>query len=505
MPCPCLSPAAAESACASLPRRFPWRQWLGGAVLALAAAAAAAAPVEYDLCVRGIALEFTQTLRVRLTVDGADVSRFAASLGAKLANERVWKGAAEQVFGAPYDPVACSAALGDVQAITITLTEDEAQQLAATLTRAGSSTGKLPDAVVAAAALAAGSVTPREAASGDTARAPYVTLRVFYATDRNDTGRAVPAAARYGGERGDKLAVGAVNVTIPASHEAGKIESPSILKLEFHDDPNRFMTVASLEVMDNETWRKELRTKATELGNQGVLLFIHGYNVSFEDAALRTGQLVNDLGFGGAAVFFSWPSRAEFIKYPIDEQSAEWAIPDMKLVLAQIAGLAPNTPVYVIAHSMGNRVLARGMKELLDEDLSKRRVFRQVVLAAPDIDADVFKREIAPSILGKVANVTLYASSNDKALEASRVLHGGVRRLGETGPGLTLLPGLDTVDASNVSTGFLGHSYYGDNTSVMSDLFYLIRKSMKPQEREKYAIERVNDALGELYWRFKGH
>jgi len=504
MSCSRLCPTAAEFSGAPTPRLGQhWRRWIGGAVLALSTGAAAAAPVEYDLCVRGIALEFTQTLRVHLSVDGADVSRFAASLGAKLANERVWKGAAEQVFGAPYDPVACSAALGDVQTIAVSLTDEEAQQLAATLTRAGSSTGKLPDAVIAAATLPAGAITPREAGYADAEKAPYVTLRVFYATDRNNTGKRKPAE-RYGGERGDKLEVGTVNVTIPASHEAGKIESPSILKLEFHNDPNKFITLASLEVLDTDKWRNAVRTKATELGNQGVLLFIHGYNVSFEDAALRTGQLVNDLGFGGAAVFFSWPSRAEFTKYPIDEQSAEWAIPDMKQLLAQIATLAPNTPVYVIAHSMGNRVLARGMKELLDEDLSKRRVFRQVVLAAPDIDADVFRREIAPSILGKVGNVTLYASSNDKALEASRVLHGGVRRLGETGPGLTLLPGLDTVDASNVSTGFLGHSYYGDNTSVMSDLFYVIRKSMKPQEREKYAIERVNDALGELYWRFKG-
>jgi esterase/lipase superfamily enzyme len=152
---------------------------------------------------------------------------------------------------------------------------------------------------------------------------------------------------------------------------------------------------------------------------------------------------------------------------------------------------------------MGNRVLTRGLKALLDEDLSKRRAFKQIVLAAPDIDADVFRRDIAPSILGKGPRVTLYASSNDKALAASRNIHGGYRRLGESGNELVVMADLDTVDASSVSTEFLGHSYFGDSSTVMSDLVYVIQKSLSPQERSRFALEPVRAAIGN-YWRFKG-
>jgi esterase/lipase superfamily enzyme len=155
--------------------------------------------------------------------------------------------------------------------------------------------------------------------------------------------------------------------------------------------------------------------------------------------------------------------------------------------------------VYLIAHSMGNRVLTGAFKDLLTEDLTRRRAFREIVLTAPDIDADVFKKQLAPAILGRGPRVTLYASSQDVALAGSRKVHG-YRRLGETGSELTVLPDMDTVDASNVKTDFLAHSYFGDSRTVMADLFYLIRKRLKPDER--FALEPVHSTGGD-YWRFK--
>jgi esterase/lipase superfamily enzyme len=185
----------------------------------------------------------------------------------------------------------------------------------------------------------------------------------------------------------------------------------------------------------------------------------------------------------------------------VDEEMAEWSMSDMKAVLAELSSLGPSVPIFVIAHSMGNRVLMRAYNDLLNDDLKKRRAFKEIILTAPDIDADVFKKQIAPTLLGgSVPHVTLYASSNDRALVASRKLHGGYVRLGESGSEITVLTGMDTVDASHVKTDFLGHSYYGDSNTVMSDLFYLIRERLKPDER--FALEQVRSPLGN-YWQFK--
>jgi esterase/lipase superfamily enzyme len=253
--------------------------------------------------------------------------------------------------------------------------------------------------------------------------------------------------------------------------------------------------------LSEDSWRQELRSRATAFNKPGVLLFIHGYNVSFEQAALRTGQLAYDLGFEGAATFFSWPSQGQTLQYNADQTAAEWSIPHMQKVLADIGALAPGAPVYVVAHSMGNRVLMRGFEKLVSEEPAKRRAYREIVLTAPDIDADIFRKQIAPKILGVGPRVTLYASSNDQALAWARKFNAGYVRLGEAGHDIAVIRPMDTIDASVVKTDFLSHSYFGDSSTVMSDLFYLLRKGLTPIER--YGLEPMQTSTGVEYWRFK--
>ena len=65
--------------------------------------------------------------------------------------------------------------------------------------------------------------------------------------------------------------------------------------------------------------------------------------------------------------------------------------------------------------------------------------------------------------------MTLYASSHDEALKASKKLHE-FPRAGEAGKSLLVVKGIDTIDVSTVDSSLLGHSYFGDNTSVISDI-----------------------------------
>ena len=466
----------------------------------------------FDLCVRGTSLEETRTARLHLSVAGADVTAAAPQLGAHLANRRFWDGHAEEVYGAPYDPEACGEAIAATLELSVAVTEAELPGLIAELAHEpGATPMPLLERVLATATPRATThskdlrdTTPDvgESVLDASGKLRYHIVRVYYATNRKNTGDPSPDE-HFGGDRG-ALGYGVVNVALPKAHAVGQLEAPSILRLEFTADPDKHVMLQSLKAMDPGAWRAEVAKHAVELGNPGILVFVHGYNSSFSDAARRAAQLAFDLKFAGSTVLFSWPSRAATLEYTVDEQSAEWSVPDMKDVLASLATLAPNTPIYVIAHSMGNRVFTRGFKALLAEDPAKQTPFKQLVLAAPDIDADVFKREIAPSILGKGPRVTLYASSNDKALAASRGVHGGYLRLGESGKDIVVLAGLDTVDASGVSTEFLGHSYFGDSDTVMSDLKYVIRKSLPPEQRERFALERVRNAAIGLYWRFKG-
>src|SRR5262249_8423076 len=124
---------------------------------------------------------------------------------------------------------------------------------------------------------------------------------------------------------------------------------------------------------------------------------------------------------------------------------------------------------------------------------------QEVILTAPDIDADVFKRDIAPSLTATGRPVTLYASSEDLALVASKKVHG-YPRAGDSGRELVVVPGVEKVDATYADTSLLGHSSFAESRSVLSDMFYLIRNGERADMR--FGLRRV-DAQAGRYWEFK--
>ncbi len=324
----------------------------------------------------------------------------------------------------------------------------------------------------------------------------YAVVKVYYATDRKPTGAAEPAEV-YGGDRGD-LRFGVTTVSIPLEHRVGALETPSIWRLEWCNDPERFVVLLSVEETDESQFFKDVAARVQASAGKSAFVFVHGYNVTFTDAARRTAQMAYDLGFDGAPVFYSWPSQASYASYKVDETNAEWSRLDFKNFLKDFVARSDAEHIYLIAHSMGTRVLTGALKELVLEDPSIREKFDEIVLAAPDIDADTFKRDIAPNILAGEGGTTLYASSGDYALMASKTF-AGYRRAGDTTGGITIAPGVDTIDASAIRTDFVGHSYYADSGSVLGDLRDLILHRKRPDKRSRLSPVKAKSGR---YWTF---
>ncbi len=323
----------------------------------------------------------------------------------------------------------------------------------------------------------------------------YAVVRVLYGTDRDDTGADHPRD-KYGVARGDGISWGQCEVSIPRDHRMGELEEPSIWRLEFREDPEKHVVLLDGVRYDRDEFVAALAGATESSRNRSVLVFVHGYNVTFEDAARRTAQLKYDLGFGGAATFFSWPSNGSKAAYAADEADIQWSTPHIREFLETVATADGVGEVFVVAHSMGNRGVTRALIDLEPEARSR---IREVVLTAPDIDADVFVRDLLPRLGAEGSRLTLYASSNDLALQASKRLHQG-RRAGEAGPELIVAEGLDTIDASSVETSFLGHSYFAEERSLLSDLYYLLTTGSAPDERA--GLER-EELAGQPYWRFR--
>ena len=359
----------------------------------------------------------------------------------------------------------------------------------------------------------AGPLNPLNPASRD-----YRLVRVFYATDRNLVRGRNPLEI-YKGGRGD-VTYGACLASIPHPHEnkTGKPESPAFLKVDlppaflkvqyqyqFRADPATHVVLMDVRQMTESNYFDALRFRIHESASKSAFLFVHGYNVTFEDAARRTAEISYELSFDGAPVFFSWPSQGTLVGYPTDEANVEWSEIDLEQFLEDFAAGSDAQNIYLIGHSMGNRALTLAFAALLRLKPDVRARFKQLILTAPDIDADVFRREIAPLILStnNCPLVTLYASSTDQALKLSKQFHS-CQRLGDTDPSPIVLPNMDTIDVSAVDSSFtyLGHSYAFIEPSVLSDIFNLIRNSAPLSQKPRFKLTQVG-VPPDQYWQYR--
>lgn len=356
------------------------------------------------------------------------------------------------------------------------------------------------DVTLPAPAAGGGHLSPSDHRAG-----AWGVVRVFYATDRARAG-ASDADPVYGAERapGGALEFGRVEVTVPRLHRPGVVEQAAWYQLDRSPDPSRQMLLRSVRPLDQRSVLDSIRRVAAGGGKNQVLVFIHGYNVAFQDAALRTAQLTYDLGFEGVPVLYSWPSRGSVWGYVADRESAHWSAHHLRVFLDSVVAATGAARVHVIAHSMGNYVLTLALGEMAAARARAPQAgapappaFDNLVLAAADVDAAEFTEQIAPSVRPLARRLTLYLSANDKALWTSRLLSTHPR-LGESTSPMLVVRGTDTIDATAVHTDLLGHGYVASSRAVIDDLVALIGRGLAPPRGSLRALS----GAGGAYWQF---
>jgi esterase/lipase superfamily enzyme len=247
-------------------------------------------------------------------------------------------------------------------------------------------------------------------------------------------------------------------------------------------NPESHVLVNSLEIMPTADVLSMINSYA-ENGNNAVLVYVHGYNTSFDKAARRMGQMTYDLNWEGASFFYSWPSRAQAGLYFTDDTAADQSVRVMKEVLGDLGSLEGQPDIILIAHSMGTRVLSEALQQLVTEGDAVTDRISTLILAAPDIDKQVFINDIAPRLetMDRTA-ITLYASAEDSALKASRAARG-FTRMGDSSDGLVLVDGIEIVDATGAESDFFGHTYFGDNATIIDDIYDVVQNRLPADER----------------------
>jgi esterase/lipase superfamily enzyme len=338
-------------------------------------------------------------------------------------------------------------------------------------------------------------------------------VTVFFATNRKVTGHGADVTDYSNNSRAG-LSYGACQVSIPRDRRFGDFQTPFVRILY---NPAKHIVVTSTVVMTGTKFFFEMKTKLKNARGKEALVFVHGFNTSFEDSVRRTAQLAYDLKFEGAAISFSWPSYqlswlqkvpmlvpSDTVKraalgssYNGAVENADLSVLTLTEFLDEVSKKTGANTIHIIAHSMGARVLTKALNNLKESPGQGARTrFRQIVLAAPDINVEIFE-QLANVFRAVAERVTVYASATDEVLKVSKMVNDHPRA-GEGGDQILVVPSADSIEASLVDTSLEGHSYFAENKSVLFDLFGLLRHGDPPDYR--LGLEPTLTPANKRYW-----
>ncbi|MBO0751946.1 MAG: alpha/beta hydrolase [Bradyrhizobiaceae bacterium] len=203
-----------------------------------------------------------------------------------------------------------------------------------------------------------------------------------------------------------------------------------------------------------------------DTANRDVLLYVHGYNQTFEQAAIDAARLSDGIKFAGETMVFSWPSRGRLLDYDFDRESAMWSRDALDQVVEDLLASPAVGRVNIVAHSVGTMLTTEALRQLYAKlgDYAADRV-GAIVLASPDIDMDVFTAAI-PRIGPLAGKITVITATDDRALAVSRLVNGSTSRVGAAEKAQLETLGLKVIDASQQGWGVLNHDLFLSNAGT---------------------------------------
>lgn len=308
----------------------------------------------------------------------------------------------------------------------------------------------------------------------------------------NPIGQAAPGASRvdmlvlttrmptaepgqmFSGERGSKLAFAEIAVSIPpdAMRKVGEVQWPSSEK----PDPEKEFAALRAEQVRGTEAALAFKAALRQQPSRRVLVFVHGYNMHFTDAVFDFAQFMHDSRTPAVPILFTWPSRGKLLAYGFDRESAAYSRDALEMALMRIAENPEVKEITVLAHSMGTWLTMETLRQIGIRKGQLPSKIREVILAAPDIDIDVFKMQV-PALGKNRPGITVMVSQDDKALAVSRSVSQSSARLGAINPKAEPLRselaalGIRIADLTDVKTNdSLGHGKFSSSPIIVQSI-----------------------------------
>ncbi|MGE5388010.1 MAG: alpha/beta hydrolase [Hyphomicrobiales bacterium] len=278
----------------------------------------------------------------------------------------------------------------------------------------------------------------------------------------------------FTGERGAAPSFADIAVSIPpdANRQIGEVQWPQGDTV----DPMRDFTTVEAKILTKDQAIAAFDKRIRKAPRRHALVFIHGFNTRFAEAVYRFAQIVHDSDASVVPVLFTWPSRGRLLQYGYDHESASYSRDPLEKLLQYLADDPNVGEISILAHSMGNWVTLEALRQMAIRDHGLPKKITNVMLAAPDVDFDVFRRQIQAMDV-RPSLFTIFVSRNDEALAVSRRVWGDKSRLGAINPDAAPYQDvlarnhLTAIDLTDVSSGDrLNHATFAESPDVVRSI-----------------------------------
>lgn len=362
---------------------------------------------------------------------------------------------------------------------------------------------------------------------------------VLYATDRADDGENKDRPT-YGYKRSTSLAFGVAQVRLnphPSWDELIEASTRSKRAREFElrlaDTKELGRIVPLMEnaeiapkgtditramaeriVAHRSEFHELLQNRLAQTSQKDVYIFVHGFNNSFEDAVFRAAEVWHFMGRVGVPIAYTWPAGLGGIRgYAYDRESGEFTVTHLRRFLKMVADCPEVERVHIIAHSRGTDIAISALRELnlscraAGVSTQQRLKLENLILAAPDVDEEVFMQRFVGEHLLRVAKrTTIYASEHDRAIELSDLVFASRRRLGvlaskdfspKMKQALAKLPNVQFIECklSGLSTT---HNYVFTHPAALSDMILVLRDRRDPGAANGRPLRQPAEGVWEL-------
>lgn len=337
---------------------------------------------------------------------------------------------------------------------------------------------------------------------------------VLYGTDRDRQPLSAGGGKRiqFGTRTSPEMTLGQSVVSIPTRGRAAKgvWSRPEIdliiWRIPRPEDRARDFTLVSVEQKDAAGFLAAARAELARKGNR-AFVFVHGYNVGFDDAMFRTAQIAHDTEFQGAAFAYSWPARGGILDYVSDFKAALDAHGHLREFLELVATRTGATEIHLVSHSMGTNTLLGALKAIAAGP-SRNLRFGEIVIAAPDVLRRHYD-SAAGALKVLARGVTMYVSDNDRALQLSVRANSGETPIGliPSGRPPTVTADVEAIDVSRLGTGFFAfnHSTFAEREVLVVDMGALLAgRRRPPHERNvRFVMLSPTQPAGARFWRYE--